>query len=70
MVSHRAEQLCQRVKQCVVATVEDSVLHTEMENLESEEDDAPSRVLWYKPMSWMGQMRTHHRDESWSAGLW
>ena len=64
-VSHRAGQLHQRVQHRVVATVEDSVLRTEMENLESEEEDAP----WYKPMSCLGQIRTHHRDEVWSAGL-
>ena len=56
VVSLRVEQLCQRVQQRVVTTVEDSVLHTEMENLESEEEDDPRRVLWYKPMSWLGQI--------------
>ena len=35
-----------------------------------EEEDTPRRVLWYKPMSWLGQMRPHHRDESWSGSLW
>ena len=68
-VSRRAEQLRLRVQQRVIATVEDSALRTEMENLESDEEDAPRRVLWYKPMSWLGQIRTHHRDEAWSAGL-
>ncbi len=63
------EQLRQRVKQCVVATVEDSDLRTEMENLESDEEDTARRVLWYKPMSWLGQIRSHHRDEVWSSGL-
>ena len=68
-ISRRAEQLRQRVHQRLVTTVEDSVLRTEMENLESEEEDAPRRVLWYKPMSWLGQIGSHRRDESWSAGL-
>ena len=58
------------MQQRVVATVEDSVLRTEMENLESEDEDAPRRVLGYKPMSWLGQIRPHRRDEAWSAGLW
>ena len=40
-MSRRAEQLCLRTKQRIVATVEDSVLRTEMENLESQEGDAP-----------------------------
>jgi hypothetical protein len=46
-VSHRAEQLCQRVEQRVVDTIEDSVLRPEimMENLESEEVDDSRRVL-------------------------
>ncbi len=39
VVSHRAEQLRLRAKQRVVATVEDSVLRTEMVNLESEQED-------------------------------
>ncbi len=68
-VSRRAEQLRLRVQQCVVARVEDSTLRTKMEDLESDEEDASRRVLWYKPMSWMGQIRTHHRDEVWSSGL-
>ena len=50
--------------------VEDSVLRTEMENLESEEEDASRRFFWYKPMSWLGKIRPHRRDEAWSAGLW
>ena len=44
-VSRRAEQLRQRVQQRVVATVEDSSLHTEIENLESDEGDSSRRVL-------------------------
>ena len=70
VVSRRAEQLRLRVQQRVIATVEDSALRTEMENLESDEEDASRRVLWYKPMSWLGQIRPHRRDEAWSAGLW
>jgi hypothetical protein len=40
-VSHRVEQPRFRAQQRVVATVEVSVLRTEMENLESEEEDPP-----------------------------
>ncbi len=69
-MSRRAEQLCLRTKQRIVATVEDSVLRTEMENLESQQEDAPKRVFWYTRMSWLGQIRPHHRDEAWSACLW
>ena len=50
-VSHRAEQLRQGVHQRVVATVQDSALRTEMEKLESDEEDASRRVLWYKTLS-------------------
>jgi len=49
--SCRAEQLTLRSQQHIVATVEDSVLRTEMTDLESQEEDAPSRILFYKPMS-------------------
>ncbi len=68
-VSHRAEQLRLRVQQRVMSTVEESAFRTEMKNLESDEEDASRQVLWYKPMSWLGQIRPHHRDEAWSAGL-
>jgi hypothetical protein len=54
----------------VVDTVEDSVLHTAMTSLESQGVDTPRRELWIKPMSWLGQIRPHHRDETWSASLW
>ncbi len=40
--SRRAEQLSLRSQQRTVATVEDSVLRTEMAGLESQEEDAPS----------------------------
>jgi hypothetical protein len=37
---------------------------------ESQEEDAPKRILFFKPMSWLGQIRSHSRDEAWSASLW
>ena len=67
--SRRAEQLNLRSQQRVVVTVEESVLKTEMADLESQEEDDPKRLLFFKPMSWLGQIRTHRRDESWSASL-
>jgi hypothetical protein len=36
--------------------------------LESQEEDDPKRILFFKPMSWLGQIRTHRRDEPWCAG--
>jgi hypothetical protein len=32
--------------------------------LESQEEDAPKHVLFFKLMSWLGQIRPHSRDES------
>jgi hypothetical protein len=49
--SRRAEQLSQHSQQRVVATVEDSVLRTEMAGIESQEEDAPKRILFFKTMS-------------------
>jgi hypothetical protein len=67
--SHRTELLSLYSQQRIVATVEDSVLRTEMADLESQEEDAPKRILFFKPMSWSGQIRSHRRDETWSASL-
>ncbi len=58
-----------RRHQRVVDTVEESVFRTEMTGLESQEEDAPKRVLFYKPMACLGQIRPHRRDESWSDSL-
>ncbi len=38
--------------------------------LESQEGDAPKRILWYKPLGFLGAIRPHRRDEAWSASLW
>jgi hypothetical protein len=57
----------------MVATVEDSVLRMEMTGLESQEEDDPKRVLFFKPMSFLGQITDFTvenqitRDESWSV---
>jgi hypothetical protein len=42
----------------------------EMTGLESQEEDVPKSVLFFNPMSWLGQIRIHRMDESWSASLW
>jgi hypothetical protein len=62
--SRRHEQLSLLSQQCIVTTVEESVLRMEMTGLESQEEDDPKRVLFFKPMSWVGHIRTHRRDES------
>ena len=49
--SRHVEQLSLRSQQRKVATVEDSVLRTEMAGLESQEEDAPTCILYFKPMS-------------------
>jgi hypothetical protein len=41
-----------------------------MTGIESQEEDAPKRILFFKPMSCLGQIRSHRRDETWSASLW
>jgi hypothetical protein len=68
--SRQTEQLSLHSQQRVVTTVEESVLKTEMGDLESQEEDVPKCILFFKPMSWLGQIRTRRRDESWSASLW
>jgi hypothetical protein len=68
--SRRAEHLSLHSQQCIVATVEDSVLRTEMDDLESQEEDDPKCILFFNPMSWLGQIRSHRRDETWSDSLW
>jgi hypothetical protein len=68
--SRQAEQLSLRSQQRIVATVEESVFKTEMAGLESQEEDASKRILFFKPISWLGQIRPHRRDESCSASLW
>ncbi len=52
-----------------MTTVEESVCRTEMTGLESQEEDVPKSVLFYKTMSWLGKIRSHRRDESWSPSL-
>jgi hypothetical protein len=59
--SRRAEHLSLCSQQSIVTTVEDSVLRTEMTDLESQEEDVPKRILFFKPMSWLGQIRSHRR---------
>jgi hypothetical protein len=54
--SRRAEQLTLLSQQRIVDTVEDSVLRTEMAGLESQKEDVPKRVLFLRPMSWLGQL--------------
>jgi hypothetical protein len=43
--------------QRIVATAADSVLRTEMSDLETQGDNAIWPVLWYHPKSWLGVLR-------------
>jgi hypothetical protein len=40
-----------------------------MDALESQEEDTLKCILFFKPMSWLGQIRTHRKDETWSVSL-
>jgi hypothetical protein len=48
--SRRDEKLSLSSQQRIVATVEDSVLRTEMTGLESQEEDDPKSILFFKPI--------------------
>ena len=52
-----------------MTTIEDSALSVEMGDLESQEEDSPKRFLWYTPMGFLGVIRPHNRDETWSGSL-
>ncbi len=51
VVSCHTEQLNLLSQQRIVTTVEDSVLRTEMVDLESQEEDSPKCILFFKSMS-------------------
>jgi hypothetical protein len=53
--SRLAEQLSLRSQQGIVAPIDDSVLRTEMASLESQEEDAPKRILHHKPTRLLGR---------------
>jgi hypothetical protein len=40
-----------------------------MTDLEAQEEDVPKCILFFKPMSWLGQISPHRRDETWSVSL-
>ena len=69
MVSRRSEQVVLHTQNLVVVTVEDSSLSVEMGALEPQEEDAPKRILWYKPLGFLGVIRPYRLDESWSTDL-
>ena len=42
----------------------------QMGGLESQEEDVPKRIPFFKTMSCLGQIRSHRKDETWCASLW
>ena len=64
--TRRMEQLHLHAPQKITATVADSALRVEMEALEPEQEGAPARFLWYKPMAWLGVLRPLSQAE-WSG---
>ncbi len=44
-----------------MGTVEESVLRMDMTGLESQEEDDPKFVLFFKSMSLLGQIRSHEK---------
>jgi hypothetical protein len=51
VVSRRTEQLSLCSQQCIVVTVEDSVLRKEVADHESQDEDVPKCILFFNPMS-------------------
>jgi hypothetical protein len=43
-----------RLVKIKINCAEDSVLRTEMTGLESQKEDVPKRIFFFKPMSWLG----------------
>ena len=41
-----------------------------MDGLESLEEDDPKRIHFYTSMGCLGKIRSHRRDEAWSASIW
>jgi hypothetical protein len=68
-MSCHTEQLTLCSQQHIVTTVEDYVLRTEMSDHESQEEDIPDLILYFKPMSCLVQTSPHRIDEVWSVGL-
>jgi hypothetical protein len=46
-------------------TVPDSTLHMEMKSLEEQADNAKVRELLWKPLSWLGTIRSTTPNDGW-----
>ena len=52
------------------ATVPDSALRVEMNNLEEQADNAKARELFWKPLSWLGAIRPTSANDAFDPALW
>ncbi len=52
------------------ATVPDSTLRMEMNDLEEQADNAKARDLHWKPLSWFGTIRPTPPNDDWDQQLW
>ncbi len=52
------------------ATVPDSTLRVEMNNLEEQADNAKARELFWKPMAWLGAIRPTSANDAFDPALW
>ena len=52
------------------ATVQDSTLRVEMNNLEEQADNVKARELYWKPMAWLGAIRPTSPHDAFDPSLW
>ena len=52
------------------ATVPDSTLRVEINNLEEQADNAKARELFWKPLSWLGAIRPTSANDAFDPALW
>ena len=52
------------------ATVPDSALCMEMNDLEEQADNSKARDLHWKPLSWLGTLRPSTDNDAWDQPLW
>ena len=52
------------------ATASDSTLRLEMKNLEEQADNAKARELFWKPLSWLSDIRPTSANDAFDPALW
>ena len=52
------------------STVPDSTLRIEMNGLEEQADNAQARDLYWKPLSWLGSIRSTSANDAFDPALW